>query len=75
MGYKKNIQAKIEKQHLYVLARCPSTDQQLLYTDERINVILQMKEKRLSENGIEITDIMKIFKRDHPASQFEAGTE
>ena len=67
-----NVQSRVEKPHLYILARCPSTDQQLLYTEERINDILKLKDP-VTVDGIEINDTMRNFKGDHPASQFEAG--
>ena len=67
-----NIQSIIERPHIYILARCPSTDQQLLYTGERIDDILEMKED-LSINDINIHDIMRIFKGDSPAASFESG--
>ena len=72
-GIRVNVQANVEKPHLYILARCPSTDQQLLYVDERIDDILKIKNNIFTEDGIEITDIVRVFKGDHPASQFESG--
>ena len=33
-----NIQARIEKPFLYLMAHSPSTDQQLLYSDERLSI-------------------------------------
>ena len=35
LGYHKNVQAEVEKPKLYLIARCPSNDQQMLYTDTR----------------------------------------
>jgi len=37
---KVNIQSLVEKPYLYLLARCPSTDQQSLYIEDRMEDIL-----------------------------------
>ena len=67
-----NVQAIIEKPYLYILARCPSNDQQIMYCEERISDILQTKEK-VTFKGISFSDKVRFFKGDMPASQFEAG--
>ena len=45
LKYKKNInvQATIEEPQLYLLARCPSNDQQILYSEERITDLFKMQ--------------------------------
>ena len=70
-GCLQNIQSIVEKPYVYLLARCPSHDHQLLYSQERINDILELSRK-IELHGIEITDVMRIFKGDNPASQFES---
>ena len=35
-----NVQASVKEPNMYILARCPSTDQQLLYSNERIGETL-----------------------------------
>ena len=70
-----NIQARIEKSFLYLMARSPSTDQQFLYSDERLSDILEIKKPLITTDGIEINDIVRAFKGDHPVSQFEAGQQ
>ena len=70
-----NIQARIEKPFLYLMARSPSTDQQFLYSDERLSDILEIKKPLITTDGIEINDIVRAFKGDHPVSQFEAGQQ
>ncbi|XP_065661972.1 uncharacterized protein LOC136084831 [Hydra vulgaris] len=72
-GKKIDIQAKVEKPFLYILARCPSNDEQLDYSDLRIEDIISLKCPIIANNNIEIFDILRIFKGDHPASQFESG--
>ena len=39
-----NVQATIEKPHFYLLARCPSSDQQIMYSDTRMEDIIIKKE-------------------------------
>ena len=56
---------------MYILARCPSTDQQLLYSDERIGDIMNLKYPTKSANNVEVNDILRFFKGDSPAHQSE----
>ena len=62
-----NTQARIEKPFLYLMARSPSPNQQLLYSDKRLNDILEIKKPLTKTDGIEINDIVRAFKEDHPA--------
>ena len=72
-GQKVDIQATIEKPHMYIFARCPSNDQQLLYSEERIDDILKLDQKISLDNSIFIKDNTRVFKGDNPAAQLEAG--
>ena len=74
-GVLANLQAIVEKPFLYILARSPSTDQQLLYSDERLADILKIKKPIQTPDGIPIYDTVRAFKGDHPASQFEVGQQ
>ena len=47
-----NVQAEVEKPYLYLIGRCPSSDQQILYIEERIKDIHDMTEKIVSPGGI-----------------------
>ena len=60
-GFLRNFQSIIEKPYVCILARCPSDDHQLLYTQERVNDILDI-DRKITHNGISITDVMCIFK-------------
>ena len=62
-GFHGNVQSIIEKPYVYILARCPSDDHQLLYTQERISDILEL-DRKVTHNRISITDVMRIFKGD-----------
>ena len=57
------------------MAFSPSTDQQLLYSDKRLSDILEIKKSFITTDGIEINDIVRAFKGDHPESQFKAGQQ
>ena len=67
-----DVQATVEQPQLYIIGRCPSNEQQLLYGEERINDILNSKSK-LEIEGIYIEDIIRVFKRDKPVAQLEIG--
>ena len=70
-----NVQAIVEKPRIYILAQCPSNDQQILYSQERLEDIIALNKKIKTKNNIEITDKLRIFKGDKPAAQFEAGQQ
>ena len=60
---------------MYILARCPSTDQQLLCYDKRIGDIMNLKYPTKSSNNLEVNNIIRYFKGDSPARQFEGGQQ
>ena len=70
-----NIQALVERPNLYLLARCPSNDQQIMYGDERMEDIASLNIDIPTPSGIPIKDVMRVFKGDAPAAQFEAGQQ
>ena len=51
-GVLANLQAIVEKRFLHILACSPSTDQQLLYSDERLADILKIKKPIQTPDGI-----------------------
>ena len=69
-----NIQTNVEKPRLYILGRCPSNQQEILYSQERLDDIIALKQN-IKTDDIEITDKMTIFKGDKSAAQFEAGQQ
>ena len=73
--FKCNVQAAVESPFLYIVARCPSNEQQLLYSDERIKDIMKLTDPILTRAGIPIHDVTRIFKGDDPAAQLEAGQQ
>ena len=74
-GIKCNVKASVEKPFLHILARSPSNDQLLLYTDERLQDILQIQKGLTTNDGVKVPDVIRAFKGDHPASQFEFGQQ
>ena len=75
LGSKVNVQTSVEKPQFYLLARCPSNDSQIMYTDTRLEDIRKLSENIKTDSGIELNDKMKFFKGDGPAAQFEAGQQ
>ena len=73
-GRKVNIQAVVEKPKLYMLARCPATDEQLSYVGTRVEDLVDLTDS-IVIHGIPISDSMRFFKGDGPACQFEAGQQ
>ena len=50
-------------------------DQQLLYSDERIGDIMNLKYPTKSANNVEVNDVLRFFKDHSPARQFESGQQ
>ena len=69
------MQASVEKPFLHILASSPSNDQQLLYTDERLQDILQIQQSLTTNDGIKVHDVIRAFKDDHPGSQSKSGQQ
>ena len=69
------IQSIVEKPSLSIIGRCPSNDEQLLYSDICLEDISLLRENLETSDGIPIRDKMRIFKGDSPARQFEAGQQ
>ena len=70
-----NVQWIAERPSLYINGRCPSNDQQLLYSDIRLEVISLLRENWETSDGIPIRDKMRMLKGDSPAHQFKAGRQ
>lgn len=68
------VQNEVETPYFYLLARCPSNEQQLLYSETRMDDIKQLSEP-LKFQEVAIKDCMRFFKGDAPAAQFEAGQQ
>ena len=71
-GKEINVQSVIEKPYLYILARCPCDNHQLMYADCRNEDIRQLTD---DFNGIKIKDIVRFFHGDGPSCQMESGQQ
>ncbi|KAL5491925.1 hypothetical protein EMCRGX_G017300 [Ephydatia muelleri] len=67
-----NLQSEVEDSDLYLIAINPSTieDQASIIPDR-----VDLKEPILSTAGIPVQDVLRFFTGDHPAAQFERGTQ
>ena len=59
---------------LCILVRCPSNEQQILYSQERLDDIIALIQD-IKTDDTEIIGKMRILKGDKRASQFEAGQQ
>ena len=71
---KVDVQSEIEKHHIYILARCPGDDHQLMYSDCRNEDIRGLKYPT-DADGCELNDVAHFFHGDGPACQLEAGQQ
>ena len=58
-----------------VQARSPSNEQQLYYTDESLQDILQIHQNLSTNKAINVHDVITAFNGDHPATQFKSGQQ
>ncbi|XP_066928359.1 uncharacterized protein [Clytia hemisphaerica] len=69
-----NVQAKIKSPKMYLLARCPSSEEQLFYSETRLEDIKSLSFD-LEVDGTIVKDVMRFFKGDGPACQTECGQQ
>ena len=69
-----NVKSEIKKPQLYIVVRCRSNDEKLVYGETRIEC-LQVLGKGIETKGIIINDVMRSFHGDAPAAQLEAGQQ
>ena len=73
-GRKIDIQSEIETPFVYLVARCPSDDHQLMYSDIRVADIKTLKDP-LCFREADIFDEVRFFHGDGPACELEAGQQ
>lgn len=61
-GLKIDVQTTVEQPELYVLARCPSSDRQIMYSDTRLEDIMKISRGTTTFGDIVLNDIVRIFK-------------
>ena len=71
-----NLQSIVEQPRIHLLAAGSSSlEDQLSVLQDRLDCINELPEAVSSSNGLVIKDQLKIFIGDHPAQQFERGTQ
>ena len=75
-GADANIQAEVEQPEIHLLAfGSSSVEDQAVLIKDRLSCLLELPEPVKTETGIEITDTLRFFTGDHPATQFEQGSK
>ena len=75
-GYNVNIQAEVEQPETHLLALgSSSVEDQAALVGDRVACLRELSIPVKTETGIEITDTLRFFTGDHPATQFEQGTK
>ncbi|XP_078617060.1 uncharacterized protein LOC144885158 [Branchiostoma floridae x Branchiostoma japonicum] len=71
-----SVQSKVEQPQIYIIARSSSSDaEQLLYSETRRDDLPSLALPVKSQDGREYNDILRFFKGDNPARQFEIGQQ
>ena len=72
---KVNIQREVEKPVMYLLARCRADDSQFMYSNTRMEDMIDLSNSLTVKDDINIYDKCRFFKGDGPACQHEAGQQ
>ena len=71
-----DVQSLVERPQVYILARCGSSEaEQIAYINTRKVCLEGLKNKVVTSNGIQITDVMRLFHGDGPQQEFESGEQ
>ena len=71
-----DVQFLVERPHVYILARCGSSEaEQLAYINTRKECLEGLRNKMVTSSGAHITDVMRIFHGDGPQQDFESGEQ
>ena len=75
-GANVNIQAEVEQPEIHLLAcGSSSVEDQAALIGDRLTCLRELSKPVKTETGIEITDTLRFFTGDHPATQFEQGSK
>ena len=66
VGKKVDVQGIIEKPNIYILARCPSNDHQLMYSDCR-NEDIKLLRHEINVDGNKLHNVVRFFHGDGQA--------
>ena len=71
-----DVQELVEKLQIYLLARCrDTTEDQLLYSETRLDDIQQLDIEITSSHVTPVKDVCRMFHGDHPAQEVESGEQ
>ena len=71
-GKEIKVQVDVEKPLIYIIGRCAPTDDQLKYSNTRLEDLHDLKYHLSTEKG-ELKDVMRFYHGDAPASSLEIG--
>ena len=60
-----SVQTAVEQPFIYLFARCPPTDEQINYTQTRVDGLKELQHNLETEKG-DVTDFMRFFHGDPP---------
>ena len=70
-----NIQAEVEPEIHLLACGSSSIEDQVALIGDRLTCLHELSKPVKTETGIEITDTLRFFTGDHPATQFEQGSK
>ena len=71
-----SILTTVEEPHLYLIAlNSSSIEDQATIIHDRVSCLPDLNESLVTESGIAVHDVLRFFTGDHPAQQFERGTQ
>ena len=72
----KDVQELVEKPQMYLLTRCRDTiEDQLLYSETRLEDIQQLNLEITSSHKVPIQDICRMYHGDDPSQEVESGEQ
>ena len=75
LGKNIDVQSMIETPKVYIFGRIHGSTSITVYSQTRMEDIEELKKPLEIDNGVEIYDIMRLFKGDGPSCQVEAGQQ
>ena len=71
-----SIRTIVEQPHLYLIAlNSSSVEDQAAIIPDRVSCLPDLNDPVVTESGIAVHDVIRFFIGDHPAQQFERGTQ
>ena len=69
-----DVQFLVERPHVYILARCGSSEvDQLAYINTRKECMGGLENQMNTSNEVKITDVVRLFHGDGPHQAYESG--